>query len=92
MFISVLSDALIVVYYILEIYLYYMMIVILLSWIPGIYNTTWYYKLRKISDFYLGRFRNLIVLGPIDFTPIIGFLIYDFALQMFAQYIIPMVA
>ena len=68
-----------------------MMLVILLSWIPGIYETSWYYKLRKVCDFYMGRFRGWVVLGNIDFTPIIGFLIYEFALQMLGSYVIPMV-
>ena len=92
MFLSVLSDCLIVLYHILNVYFYYMIIIALLSWIPGIFNTSWYYKLRKISDFYLGRFRGLLVLGPVDFTPIIGFVIYEAALQFLALYIIPMVA
>ena len=91
MFLSVLSNAVIYIYYILEIYLYYMIFVTLLSWIPGVFNTSWYYKLRKISDFYMGRFRGWIVIGNIDFTTLIGFLIYEFALQMYASYIIPMV-
>lgn len=92
MHLSALSDCLIVVYHILNVYFYYMIIVALLSWIPGVFNTTWYYKLRKISDFYMGRFRGLLVLGPIDFTPIIGFVIYEAALSFLAHYIIPMVA
>ena len=84
MFLSVLSDSLIVLYHILNVYFYYMIFVALLSWIPGVFNTSWYYKLRKISDFYMGRFRGWIVIGNIDFTTIIGFLIYEFALQMFS--------
>ena len=91
MLLSLLANGLIILYYILRIYLGFMIIVCLLSWIPSLYSYKWYHVLRRISDFYLGRFRGWIVIGNIDFTTLIGFLIYEFALQMYASYIIPMV-
>ena len=86
-----LASGLIILFYILRFYFYFMILVALLSWIPGVFNYKWYQVLRKISDFYMGRFRGWIVIGPVDFTPIIGFLIYEFALEFLATRIIPMV-
>ncbi len=88
---SVLSSILIVVYYLLNAYFYFMVAMIILSWIPGIYDKGWYQALSKISDVYIGRFRGLIVLGNIDFTPIIGFLFYELVLVLLANYVIPAV-
>jgi len=68
-----------------------MAITILLNWIPGFRNSKIGYYMNKITDFYLGRFRGFIVIGMLDFTPIIGFVIYEFALSMFFYYIIPLV-
>ena len=91
MLLSLLANGLIILYYILRVYLGFMLIVCLLSWIPSVYSYKWYHVLRRISDFYLGRFRGFVVIGQIDFTPIIGFLIYEFALEILATRIIPMV-
>ena len=91
MLLSILANGLIILFYILRIYFYFMLIVCLLSWIPGLYSYKWYHVLRKISDFYLGRFRGWLVVGPIDFTPMIGLIIYEFALQVLGTRIIPMV-
>lgn len=88
---SVLSNILVTLTTVMNIYLYFMIIMIILSWIPGIYETGWYQKLSKISDFYIGRFRGVIVIGRIDFTPIIGFILYEAALQLLVLYIIPAV-
>ena len=43
-----------------------------------------------LVSFFIGLL--LLILGPVDFTPIIGFVIYEAALQFLALYIIPMVA
>ena len=50
---------------------------ILLSWIPGLYKFKIFRMIRKMSDWYMEPFSGYIVLGPIDFTPIIGFMLYD---------------
>ena len=91
MMLTALANLLIVLFYILRIYLGFMLVVCILSWIPAVYSYRWYHVLRNISDFYLGRFRGWIVIGPLDFTPVIGFLIYEFALEVLATRIIPMV-
>lgn len=91
MVLSMLASILFVVYQILNLYLYFMIVMIILSWIPGIYEKGWYQSLSKISDFYIGRFRGLIVIGPLDFTPILGFLFYELVLYFLGNYIIPAV-
>ena len=50
---------------------------IILSWIPGLYNFKFFRLIRKLSDLYMEPFSGYILLGPFDFTPIIGFMLYD---------------
>lgn len=88
---SALSSVLIILYYILTAYFYFMILMIILSWIPGIHEKDWYQSISKISDAYIGRFRGLIVIGNLDFTPIIGFAFYELVLSLLAYYIIPAV-
>lgn len=72
---------LIYLFYILHSYFYFMIAVVILSWVPGIREYKWFRTCEKISDFYLGRFRGLIVIGYLDLTPILGFFIYQMALR-----------
>lgn len=65
----------------LEIYFYLMIAVILLSWFPEARQTSWYQSLLKITDPYLRLFRGIIIIGQFDFTPILGFLLYQFGLE-----------
>lgn len=65
----------------LEIYFYLMIVVILLSWFPEARQTSWYQSLFKITDPYLRLFRGIIIIGQFDFTPILGFLLYQFGLE-----------
>lgn len=66
---------------VLEIYFYLMIAMILLSWFPEARNTSWYQSLYKITDPYLRIFRGIIIIGQFDFTPILGFLLYQFGLE-----------
>lgn len=50
---------------------------IILSWIPFLYKYKFFRGIRKICDWYLGPFSGIIVIGPLDFTPIVGFLLFD---------------
>jgi uncharacterized protein YggT (Ycf19 family) len=68
------------IYWILRIYFGYMIILILISWVPGVIEQGWYQKLRSTIDWYIGKFRGLIVIGPVDLTPILGFILYEAAL------------
>ena len=64
-------------YYILDAYYFILIVSIIISWIPGIRNSKFYRVIRGISDAYLGPFRGILVIGFLDFTPIIGFGIYN---------------
>jgi YggT family protein len=66
---------------VLEIYFYIMIAVILLSWFPELRSSSWYRTLIKIADPYLRIFRGIIVIGQFDFTPILGFLLYQYGLN-----------
>jgi len=70
-----------VAYYALLVYFYIMIIYILLSW-TSIRNTRFYYFLEKIVNPYLGIFRGWIVISNIDFTPMLGLLLYQFILSV----------
>ncbi len=70
-----------ILYYIFQVYAGIMSISIILSWIPGAYEIRFFRGIRSISDWYLGNFRGKIVIGIVDFTPMIGLLIYGFILS-----------
>ncbi|MDT8337005.1 MAG: YggT family protein, partial [Candidatus Izemoplasmatales bacterium] len=65
-------------------YFYIMIVYILLSWTP-IRNSQFYRILGKIVDPYLGIFRGWIVISNIDFTPMLGLLLYQFILSIIAR-------
>ncbi|MDD3999961.1 MAG: YggT family protein [Bacilli bacterium] len=64
-----------------------MTISIILSWIPGAFEIRFFRQVRKISDWYLESFRGKIVFGVIDFTPVIGLLIYSFIINLLSIWI-----
>ncbi len=74
-------------YYVLQIYFYILIGYILLSWIPDIRNTRFYYYLHQIADPYMRLFRGILVFGQMDFTPIVGFMLYMFGLRAFQMFI-----
>jgi len=82
---DILYYVLVALYYILLGYFYFMIANIILSWIPGIHETKFYQVMNRITNFYMGRFKGLIVIGMMDFTPILGFLIYQLGLQGLAR-------
>lgn len=84
------KDALSIIYTILNLFYYYMIIVIIMSWVPDIHQKGWYIKMRKVSDLYLRRFRGWFSFNMIDFTPAIGLIIYDLALY-FLRYLITII-
>ena len=79
--------ALSILYQILTIYYYLLIAYVLLSWIPEIRQTKFYFYLHQLADPYLRLFRGIIVMGQLDFTPIIGFIIYGFGLQAFGMFV-----
>ena len=65
----------------IKLYLLLLFVRVLLTWFP---NVNWmrqpWTMLRQVTDPYLNLFRNLIppVMGQIDFTPILGFMVLQF--------------
>jgi YggT family protein len=84
---DILIYALIGLYYLMYGYLYFMIATIILSWIPGIRESKFYQIMDRITTFYMGRFRGILVFGMMDFTPILGFIIYQLALFGLSQLI-----
>ncbi len=72
---GILQTFLIVFYCAIEVFWDYMVVVIILGWIPGIWEKRWYQIMYKGISWYISRFTGWIVIGPIDFTPILGFLL-----------------
>ncbi len=72
-------------YYLLTGYFYAMILFILLTWFPQARESKLYYYLFLITNPYLRIFRGVLVFGQMDFTPIVGFLLYSFGLQAFGQ-------
>lgn len=74
-----------------ELGIYYLMlgfsglitISIILTWIPGLYNYSLFRGIRKLTDTYMEPFQGRLVLGMLDFTPIIGVVLFDFILSAY---------
>ena len=75
---------LIIIYRILEAYLYVLIAYILLSWIPEIRRTRFYEFLERLTNPFMRIFRGIIVIGMIELTPIVGFLFYQWGLSALA--------
>ena len=67
---------LIILYRILQVYMYIMFIYVLLSWTPLV-NSSFYYYLRKICDPYLNIFRNKLIISNMDFGVLIGLILLN---------------
>lgn len=71
----------------LQIYYYLLIATILLSWFPELRQSNWYRSLVQLTQPYLRIFRGLLVFGQLDFTPILGFLLYQFGLAAFEAFV-----
>lgn len=87
-----LINILYVIYRILQIYFYVLIADVLLSWVPELRRTKIGQIIHRIADPYMRIFRGLIVVGMFDFTPIIGFFIYEFGLRYFAEMLLIMIS
>lgn len=76
-----------IVMYALQYYYYVLIASILLSWIPELKRSTVGQFIDKLANPYMRIFRGWIVIGVMDFTPIIGFLFYQFGMSAFSQMI-----
>ncbi|MFA7560636.1 MAG: YggT family protein [Candidatus Izemoplasmatales bacterium] len=72
-------------YLVLTAYFYIMIAYILLGWIPSVRSSRFYYYLSRIVDPYLGIFRGWFVFGGLDFTPMVGLLLYQFILSIISR-------
>ena len=69
----------------IKLYLLLLFVRVLLTWFP---NVNWmrqpWTMLRQVTDPYLNLFRNLIppIMGQIDFTPILGFMVLQFFVRV----------
>lgn len=71
----------------LQIYYYMLIATILLSWFPDLRTTGWYQSLQRLTQPYLRLFQGLLVFGQLDFTPILGFIFYQFGLSAFQAFV-----
>jgi len=62
----------------IDLYFYAMIVYILSSWIPPLYNTRFIRFLAEISEPYLGFFRRIIPpIGILDISPILALFVYQ---------------
>ncbi|OUS48271.1 YGGT family-domain-containing protein [Ostreococcus tauri] len=72
----------------IKLYLLLLFVRVLLTWFP---NVNWmrqpWTMLRQVTDPYLNLFRNLIppVMGQVDFTPILGFMVLQFLARVLSS-------
>lgn len=66
-----------VLLYILYAYNFILIAGVIMSWLPFLYNFKIFRLIAIVGNWYMEPFRGVIVLGPLDFTPIIGFFLYD---------------
>jgi len=67
-------------YLVLTYYFYVILVTVILSWTPLV-NTKFYGVLLKITGPYMNIFRGWIVIGSIDLTPLLGFILYQLLLN-----------
>jgi uncharacterized protein YggT (Ycf19 family) len=74
--------SLIGLYYVLIGYFYLMSANIVLSWFPTLQDMKFFAFIDHICDWYLKPFHGLLVVGMIDFTPMLGLGIYYFVVNL----------
>ena len=72
----------------IKLYLLMLFVRVLLTWFPNVdWMTQPWAILRQVTDPYLNLFRNLIppIMGQIDFTPILGFMVLQFLAKVLSS-------
>ncbi|MBO4668173.1 MAG: YggT family protein [Bacilli bacterium] len=82
-----LNNLFIVLYVILWIYHLFVFVGIILTWIPSALNTKVGAFIYESSNWLLAPFRGWLVLGAIDFTPVLGVLLLQFVMRIFEEII-----
>ena len=73
-----------IIYNVLRIYQIMIFAYVLMSWFPNFRSTPVARFLFRACDPYISKFRRIIPpIGGLDFSPIIGFLLIDFAVRGF---------
>ena len=76
-----------ILHMILTAYYWILIAYILGSWIPELRKTKVYRIIYQLANPYMRIFRGLLVFGMMDFTPILGFLLYSWGLNNLANMI-----
>jgi YggT family protein len=71
--------------YLLRAYYYILIIYVLMSWIPELRGSKFHRIIHGIANPYMRIFRGLLVFGMMDFTPILGFILYNVGLNYYAE-------
>jgi YggT family protein len=71
--------------FLLTAYYYVLIAYVLLSWVPSLHQSKLYYYIASLANPYMRIFRGILVIGMIDLTPILGFIIYQFGLTSFSE-------
>ena len=79
--------ALSIIYWVLNVYYWILIAYVLGSWIPELRKTKLYQIIHNLANPYMRIFRGLLVIGRMDFTPILGFMLYSLGLNYLAQMI-----
>jgi len=74
-----------IIFKVLEYYYYILVASVFLSWIPDLKRSTVGQFIDKLANPYMRIFRGWIVIGVMDFTPIIGFMFYYFGLNALGE-------
>lgn len=69
------------IYILLQVYYWILIAYVIGSWIPELRNTQLYKLIYQLANPYMRIFRGLLVFGVMDFTPILGFLLYQWGLS-----------
>ena len=83
-----LVQLLLALYWVLRIYFYFIIASIILSWLPDIKRSPFGRLISRITDPFMNVFRGLLVVGMLDFTPMIGIILYQIGLNYFYQMIV----
>lgn len=76
--------------YALRAYYYTLIAYVLMSWIPELRGTKIHRIISNIADPYMRLFRGLLVIGMLDLTPIIGFILFQIGLSYYSQMLVLM--
>lgn len=71
-----------IIYLIFQLYFSIMILSIFFSWFPNIYKFKICRIVDEVSNWYLKPFHGIIIIGPFDFTTIIGLGIYQFIMGL----------